>query len=106
MEQVNVYRHTPSVDEDGNPTGGALTQVGVLSALVAPQDATEQIQERGSVIPVLYKIYVRSTEPINVTEADMLQVRGSLHPVVNQPQTWIDSRGRIIGHVISVGSKE
>lgn len=106
MEQIKVYRPTMGVDEDGNPTGGTLTQVGVLSALVAPQDASEQIQDRGTVVPVSYKVYVRSSKPIDITDADMLQVRGSLHAVAGAPQTWINSQGNIIGHVISVGRKE
>lgn len=97
METVTIWRPAPGVDEYLNAITGDLAQVGEVDALVAPGHVPEQdVTGRVDAIESVYDVYVRGVE-VDVTDQDVLGIRGEMCPVDGVPRLWRRSPAAVAG---------
>lgn len=106
MEQVDVYRGTPTLDADGNTVQGPLELVASFPALVAPATTPESGATDSAGVTWDHTIYIRSCEPTGILDTDLIGVRGRRVPVDGVVAQWRNRVGNYVGDVVNVKLQE
>lgn len=106
MERIDIYRASPTTDDDGNIVQGAVQLWKSFDGLVAPVSVPESpaIDSLGVVYD--HTIYIRSSDATGILDTDVIGVRGKRVPVNGVVGVWQDRSGNHIGDVINVRLQE